>query len=340
MEARTHESLSVVSANMQDGLSPERMADPEHAARMLMFLGRIAAEDPDIIDFSEAMANPRDNAHSEGSAHGPFGTVSIDESVRELLPNHTLQVVPYNSGDGRHDDHYKVVGIRNDLDVIGMNFVRLGEAAEGRRTFGATIEVDGSPVRVLPVHLPDRPRATRVAQARTIATMMDGAPHALVIGDMNTIHKSTWQARLLRNPLVRGLFRLLPAAEPGRPDQITLPNIPGPLGRVVTTAAGKLAARFPKIARFGSLGQRLTDMAEATKGGGPLEVLESDAHMTVIGNLREISRPLFRWRGRQLGVRIDHAMQRGLQVLDARIIPSEGASDHDALFVRVRPIRH
>ncbi len=137
----------------------------------------------------------------------------------------------------------------------------------------------------------------RVIQAIDVVRVL-AANAAIVAGDLNAMHASDTTAQLLYR--MGRISDVLPAGEPGEPQS--------------------------KIARLGSLAQRLSGMAS----GESLHVYEdagfADADPRHLGTKAMM--------GRFINVQLDHILTRDVAVTDFVVIPAEGLSDHDMITAR------
>ncbi len=121
---------------------------------------------------------------------------------------------------------------------------------------------------------------------------------AIVAGDLNAMHASDTSAQLLHK--MGRLSDILPTGEPGEPQS--------------------------KIARLGSLAQRLSAMAS----GESLQVYE-DAGF-VDADARHLGTKAI--MGGFLSTQLDHILTRGVAMTDFAVIPARGLTDHDMVTAR------
>ena len=121
---------------------------------------------------------------------------------------------------------------------------------------------------------------------------------AIVAGDLNAMHAADTNAQLLRE--VGRFSDVLPAGEPGEPQS--------------------------KIARLGSLTQRLSAMAS----GESLQVYEDAGFVDADAQHRGTKAMV----GKFVNVQLDHVLVRGVAVTDFAVVQAEGLSDHSMITAR------
>lgn len=137
--------------------------------------------------------------------------------------------------------------------------------------------------------------AVRTAQARKAIDLIGDGP-ALVVGDLNDMHRRNTAARLIRP--FGGITGMLPYGEPGKPQS--------------------------KLERVGSLSQRLWAMA----GGESLDVYgEEGFHDADPGHQPTMELG-------PIAVQLDHILARGCGTSDFRVIPPGDLSDHSMITAR------
>lgn len=309
-------SLRAVAANLENNLGAHVEADPVRRAAVQRYLGRIAALRPSVVFFSEA---------------APHGSELIS-GLQHAFPHHLGFVFDDNDRD-RNDRHRNALLI--DPALLGGN-VRAVRLA-GRDALQVPVRVGDTAVNAVFAHLLDRPRERRAEQARQLARLMKDDRHALAAGDFNTIPAGAWQAKAMhwathaevlgRRPF-KWMIDHLPSVDPGE----ALPEFRhfGILGKMATFAARKAV-------RFGSLTRRLVDMAEGPGEGGPLEILQEQAGLQLVAMSYRVTRRLSRLTG-QLGVPIDHAVQKGMLIQGFDVLHADGASDHDGIVMDLKPL--
>jgi hypothetical protein len=300
--------LRVIVANTEDnlpvtmfGLAPAEQLSPK-AKAMQDYLARLAAFHADLIFFSEACP--------EGGKLSP--------QILKLFPGYLgVQFSNNDSNLKKKDRHDDAALIRADRFPLRGKTIRVA----GRTALHVVWSMNGAEVHGDFWHLFDRTKKDRDDQGRNIAERAMPLRHMVGGGDGNTIHHRAWQARVLSSIPVRYGVRMLPATEPGEePPSIRLPWMPYAVSKVAT-------ALYGWVARKGSLAQRLSEMAEVRGGNGPLQTMQTEAGLSVVG---DIEAPTKMFIG-GIGVRIDQLVQKGMVPIGTEVIPSNGASDHAGL---------
>jgi endonuclease/exonuclease/phosphatase family metal-dependent hydrolase len=125
----------------------------------------------------------------------------------------------------------------HDLEVVGLHRYDLVYSTRRRIALGATVDVDGRPLRIFNVHLDTRlAPQERMDQLEPIATRASESPRAIVGGDVNTIN------------CVAALLPALPIPLPG--------NEQGPILDAFMHARG-FASPLESVGATGPLGMRL-----------------------------------------------------------------------------------
>lgn len=251
---------------------------------------------PDALAIAEKIISQEPDVVflSEASKQTGGKPAEVINLLREAVG--PIAEVDYGDKDARRDTH-SFIGIA--CKEYGIPVVR---QMAGRR--GLLYSAGG--VSILGYHGLDRKyRGTRndheiqrVIQAEDALDVLAGAAPAIIAGDLNTMHGSDPNAQLLR--AAGWLSDLLPAGEPGEPQS--------------------------KIARVGSLAQRLSAMAF----GDSLSVLENagfvDADPHHAGTKAMV--------GNFLNVQLDHILTRGVTTTGFEVVPADGLSDHDMVTAR------
>ncbi|HWB38620.1 MAG TPA: endonuclease/exonuclease/phosphatase family protein [Candidatus Saccharimonadales bacterium] len=185
---------------------------------------------PDVAVISEAYAE---------------GKTTLVDGVLEAFDAQGYHVtdVPYNDDDGREDRHNMIVLARKEF-VASTAPIRLATRTAVALTLrhpDTKREID-----LYGVHLDDRHEERRLGQATTLLADVDPNTPTVIAGKFNALDRTDPDARKLR--MVAPLTKLLPSKDPA----------PG----------GRRSPIFPR--RFGSLAQRLTEMAD----GGTMAVFD------------------------------------------------------------------
>lgn len=352
-DAQPRPQMYIIVANMQNklqgtaGEGVTRTLLPEVVA----FLGRVAEEEPDVFGVTEA--------YPEGQKMAP--------EVYQLLNRYIPYPVSNKDGDGRPDAHSDVVFIHSRFGISNISggagpyayveTVRCGgrNAAELRLRLGKTT------VKGMIIHGFDRfgrismepalkgrrisrmerrersAREARRAQAQEAIAKVLGANGdcAFCGGDLNSIAAEAPQATVLGSEGLRRIVSHLPVADPGE-----VPAFIASMPTKLRPAATKLW-RF--IGRPGSLGQRLAAMVERKGGTEGFRQTLREAGFETANPAYPVTKPvtkrrlpfgLNKWL-KKFGAPIDDIYVRGMEVLDAGIVQTGTASDHDGVYVKL-----
>ena len=332
------ETLTAFSLNSNDALYPLRedgSLDEERHEHMLRFIGENALAGVDVAHFSEGTLAVHPVTGQPVAPSERFEALMAEKGFEKLI------VVPYETQDKtvepRKDDHvhYVYYNKRAHDRLVRAEQVRLA----GRNAVQLVMRLAGEEVAIEFVHFPDRvqlspgpvrspararekeaeARTARIEAAKALLGLVRSREHVLVMGDHNSIKEDSLQAEFLvgKDPLfgqwnvVRDIAHALPAVEPGekKPDSFWM----------------------RKLARVGSLAQRLVGMAEIRGRDGTLRILrEGGLEAAYDDNESTMYVP-----GSKFGVRVDHAEQRGLAILVKEVIDTirSKVSDHKGLKV-------
>lgn len=141
-----------------------------------------------------------------------FGPDMFAEEIQAALMKLGYQMyhVPYDDGGPVRTEiavEEPSMLLLSKIPVLRQETVRFGDLRNSIVVIVKDPE-SGRELRVLGVHLEDRAENMRLQQVPDIVKFVEAEPiPTIIMGDFNAMHGGDWQARLLRNPIIRRFAR-------------------------------------------------------------------------------------------------------------------------------------
>lgn len=229
-------------------------------------------------------------------AYGDNEETVLDATLDVLSGlGYTYKTATYDDRDDRQDRHGYLVISRVSSEFRVMSLLSRSVIA------GMVIDPDTfEPIEFVGAHLDDRTETRRLKAVKDLPSIIGRTGPAIFAGDLNTFDGNSRRAHLVR--------RLAPIAqllENGEPE----------------FGVAHLSLK-DKLARAGSLGRRVGEMAEGTA----FAALEKQGFTSA----DSMQQPTYTFAGRDL-LQLDHIMTRSLETSDFTIYPERSGSDHYAI---------